>query len=116
MPIIFERTAARAVWDAASETPAPTADCRKLLRSKSESDTFVLTAFHKQQSLCGSRIPDAVLKYIIGHVAYKWNSPTGFAIFSSRRAQDASCPRKGPRPPAALRIHFQLTLFRLSCG
>ena len=42
MPIIFAGTAAHVVWDAARETPALTADWRKLLRLTSESDMVLL--------------------------------------------------------------------------
>jgi hypothetical protein len=40
MPIIFAGAAAEVLWDEARETPAPTADCKNLLRFKSESDMF----------------------------------------------------------------------------
>jgi hypothetical protein len=40
MPIIFAGTTAHVVWDAARETPALTADWRKLLRLTSESDMY----------------------------------------------------------------------------
>jgi hypothetical protein len=40
MPSIFGDFAARVVWDAARETPAPTANWIKLLRLKSKSDMY----------------------------------------------------------------------------